>query len=78
MDIVEATQDQSTVSSETVGYSVEDYRALQIAAGKQPRFSQSQLLVGMQTVEKDDKRMWHNQVNIISLQSAWLRNAGSE
>ena len=65
MDIVKAAQDQSTVPSEAIGYSVTDYRAIQ-TAGKQPRFSQSQLLVGMQTAEKDDKGMWHNQVNIIS------------
>ena len=78
MDIVKTAQDQSTVPSEAAGYSVADYRALQTAAGKQPCVSQSQLLVGVQTAEKDDKGMWYNQVNIISLQSAWLRNAGSE
>ena len=78
MDIVKAAQDKSTISSEAAGYSVADYRALQIEAGKQPCVSQSQLLVNMQTAEKDDKGMWHNQVNIISLQSAWLRNAGFE
>lgn len=67
MDIVKAAQDQSTVPSEAVGYSVADYRTLQIAAGKQPCISQSQLLVGVQTAEKDDKEMRYNQVNIISL-----------
>lgn len=43
MDIVKAAQDQSTVPSEAVGYSVADYRALQIETGnetgKQPRVS---------------------------------------
>ena len=63
MDIVKAAQDQSTVPSEAAGYSVADYRALQTTAGKQPCVSQSQLLVNMQTSEKDDKGMRYKQVN---------------
>ena len=47
MDIVKAAQEQSTVPSEAVGYSVADYRALQTETGKQPCISQSQLLVGV-------------------------------
>ena len=59
MDIIQTAQDKSTVPSETAGYSVADYRTLQTATGKQPCVSQSQLLVSMQTAEKDDKGMWY-------------------
>ena len=54
---------------------VERYRPMQ----KDNRiFPRLELLVYLQTVETDDKGMWHNQVNIISLQSSWLRNISFE
>ena len=73
MDIVQTPQDKSRLPSEAAGYTLADSRTLPTDAERQSYIPRLELLVYLQTVETDDKGMWHNQVNIISLQSSWLR-----
>lgn len=57
---------------------------LQIVERYRPMQKDNRIFPGLnywsicKTVETDDKGMWHNQVNIISLQSSWLRNISFE
>lgn len=74
MDIVQTPQDKSRLPSEAAGYTLADSRTLPTDAERQSYIPRLELLVYLQTVETDDKGMWHNQVNIISLQSSWLRH----
>lgn len=68
MDIVQTPQDKSRLPSEAAGYTLADSRTLPTDAERQSYIPRLELLVYLQTVETDDKGMWHNQVNIISLQ----------
>ena len=78
MDIVQTVQDKSRLPSEVAGYTLADSRTLPTDAERLSYIPRLELLVYLQTVETDDKGMWHNQVNIISLQSSWLRNISFE
>ena len=78
VDIVQTPQDKSRLPSEAAGYTLADSRTLPTDAERQSYIPRLELLVYLQTVETDDKGMWHNQVNIISLQSSWLRNISFE
>ena len=69
---------KSRLPSEAAGYTLADSRTLPTDAERQSYIPRLELLVYLQTVETDDKGMWHNQVNIISLQSSWLRNISFE
>ena len=68
VDIVQTPQDKSRLPSEAAGYTLADSRTLPTDAERQSYIPRLELLVYLQTVETDDKGMWHNQVNIISLQ----------
>lgn len=78
MDIVQTAQDKSPVPSETAGDTLADNRTLPPDAEGQPCVSRTELLVYLQATETDDKGMRHKQVNIIPLQSSWLRDVGFE
>lgn len=71
MDIVQTPQDKSRLPSEAAGYTLADSRTLPTDAERQSYIPRLELLVYLQTVETDDKGMWHNQVNIISLWKAY-------
>ena len=66
MDFIQASQDESPVSSEAAGHSLADNRALPTDAEGQSHISRTELLVYLQTAEKDDKGMRYKQVDIIS------------
>jgi len=59
VDYQQATQDEHSLSGETDGRTITDYRPLQTPTGRQVGVWQDKLLVNVQEVENSHESLWH-------------------